>query len=183
MARQLNITYLADRDMLGLVSDEDYEQFKDLLLEAMHKEWPKAVVAVDDGEHASVEVEFVNGDFPTAFVLAPAPGRLENVESTGFYFGATYNLTKDTSVTGMYGWAEADEIPGSAAACTAAGATPASCVTGFGLETHTSLHLNIIHKFWQRWQAGLEYRRFDVEAFNGTSGDVNLVHGALWFFF
>jgi hypothetical protein len=23
-------------------------------------------VAVDDGEHASVEVEFVNGDFPTA---------------------------------------------------------------------------------------------------------------------
>ena len=46
MARQLNITYFADRDMLGLVSDEDYEQFKDLLLEAMHKEWPKATVAV-----------------------------------------------------------------------------------------------------------------------------------------
>jgi hypothetical protein len=66
MARQLNITYLADRDMLGLVSDEDYEQFKDLLLEAMHKEWPKAVVAVDDGEHASVEVAFVDGDFPSA---------------------------------------------------------------------------------------------------------------------
>jgi hypothetical protein len=66
MARQLNITYLADRDMLGLVSDEDYEQFKDLLLEAMHKEWPKAVVAVDDGEHASVEVAFVSGEFPSA---------------------------------------------------------------------------------------------------------------------
>ncbi len=123
-----------------------------------------------------------NGDFPTAFVLAPAPGRLENVESTGFYFGATYNLTKDTSVTGMYGWAEADEIPGSVGACTAA-TSPAACVTGFGLESHTSLHLNIIHKFWQRWQAGLEFRRFEVEAFNGTDGDVNIVHGALWFFF
>ena len=48
MARQLTITYFADRDMLGLVSDEDYEQFKDLLLEAMHKEWPKAQIAVED---------------------------------------------------------------------------------------------------------------------------------------
>ena len=65
MARQLNITYLADRDMLGLVSDEDYEAFKDLLLEALHKEWPKAAVSVDDGEHAGVEVEFVDSDFPS----------------------------------------------------------------------------------------------------------------------
>jgi hypothetical protein len=63
MARQLNITYFADRDMLGLVSDEDYEQFKDILLEALHKEWPKATIAVDDGEHASIEVEFASGDF------------------------------------------------------------------------------------------------------------------------
>jgi hypothetical protein len=65
MARQLNITYFADRDMLGLVSDEDYEAFKDLLLEALHKEWPKAAISVDDGEHAGVEVEFVDGDFPS----------------------------------------------------------------------------------------------------------------------
>jgi hypothetical protein len=64
MARQLNITYFADRDMLGLVSDEDYEAFKDLLLEALHKEWPKAAISVEDGEHAGVEVEFVDGDFP-----------------------------------------------------------------------------------------------------------------------
>jgi hypothetical protein len=66
MARQLHITYYADRDMLGLVSDEDYEQFKDILLEALHKEWPKAALSVDDGEHASVEVEFLNADFPNA---------------------------------------------------------------------------------------------------------------------
>lgn len=66
MARQMNITYFADRDMLGLVSEEDYEQFKDLLLEALHKEWPKAALAVDDGEHASVEVEFASGEFGDA---------------------------------------------------------------------------------------------------------------------
>jgi hypothetical protein len=66
MSRQLVITYYADRDMLGLVSDEDYEAFKDILLEHLHKEWPKASTAVDDGEHASVEVEIVDGDYPTA---------------------------------------------------------------------------------------------------------------------
>jgi hypothetical protein len=66
MSRQLVITYYADRDMLGLVSDEDYEAFKDILLEHVHKEWPKAAAAVDDGEHASVEVEIVDGDYPTA---------------------------------------------------------------------------------------------------------------------
>jgi hypothetical protein len=78
MARQLNITYFADRDMLGLVSDEDYEQFKDLLLEAMHKEWPKATVAVDDGEHANVEVEFANADFPTAKAEREAKSDVES---------------------------------------------------------------------------------------------------------
>ncbi len=66
MSRQLVITYYADRDMLGLVSDEDYEAFKDILLEHLHKEWPKAATTVDDGEHASVEVEIVDGDYPTA---------------------------------------------------------------------------------------------------------------------
>jgi hypothetical protein len=66
MSRQLVITYYADRDMLGLVSDEDYEAFKDILLEHLHKEWPKASTTVDDGEHASVEVEIVDGDYPTA---------------------------------------------------------------------------------------------------------------------
>ena len=44
MSRQLVITYYADRDMLGLVSDEDYEAFKDILLEQLHKEWPKGAI-------------------------------------------------------------------------------------------------------------------------------------------
>jgi hypothetical protein len=66
MSRQLVITYYADRDMLGLVSDEDYEAFKDILLEQLHKEWPKGAITIEDGEHAGVEVEIVDGDYPTA---------------------------------------------------------------------------------------------------------------------
>jgi hypothetical protein len=77
MARQLNITYFADRDMLGLVSDEDYEAFKDILLEAMHKEWPKATLAVEDGEHASVEVAFADAGFPTKQAEAEAKADVE----------------------------------------------------------------------------------------------------------
>jgi spore coat protein CotH len=57
MNRALVINYYADRELLGLVSDEDYEAFKDLLLEELHKEWPKAAVTVDDGEQASIEVD------------------------------------------------------------------------------------------------------------------------------
>ena len=78
MARQLNIVYNADRDMLGLVTDEDYEQFKDLLLEAMHKEWPKASIAVEDGEHASVDVSIANGDFPSAKAEQEAKSDVES---------------------------------------------------------------------------------------------------------
>jgi hypothetical protein len=66
MTRQLVITYYADRDMLGLVSDEDYEAFKDILLERLHKEWPKGAVAVDDGEHAGVDLDISDGDFADA---------------------------------------------------------------------------------------------------------------------
>jgi len=57
MSRPVVINYLADRELLGMVSDEDYETFKDLLLEELHKEWPKAAITVDDGEHAAVEVD------------------------------------------------------------------------------------------------------------------------------
>ena len=107
------------------------------------------------------------GDFPSTAFVAPT---LENVETDGFYFGAAYNLTKDTSLNAVYGWHEAKEIV-------------AVGFTGNNLETHQSIHVNVIHKFWERWQAGLEFQRFDVEEFDGTSGDVNIIRGALWFFF
>jgi predicted porin len=106
-----------------------------------------------------------SGDFPTAFLVGT---RLENVESDGWYAGVTYRLTKNTSLNAVYGYATADEIP--------------VAFTGNSLEKHRSIHANIIHKFWDRWQVGLEYKRFDVDAFNGRSGDVNFINGALWYF-
>lgn len=72
MARQLTIVYSADRDMLGMVTDEDYEQFKDLLLEALLKEWPKAGISIEDGEHAGAEIRFAEGDFPSKKALQDA---------------------------------------------------------------------------------------------------------------
>jgi len=104
-------------------------------------------------------------DFGTQVVLVG--NQLESVESNGFYVGASLALTKDTSVNAAYGWNKLDEFEAG----------------GITLETHQSIVVNILHKFWQRWQVGIEYRRFDVEAFNGTEGDANIVHGALWFFF
>jgi len=101
MARQLNITYFADRDMLGLVTDEDYEQFKDILLEALHKEWPKATLSIEDAEHASVEVEFASGDFPNEKALKEA---ISDVESR------VHEITND--VIEEREWATEEEYEG-----------------------------------------------------------------------
>ncbi len=108
------------------------------------------------------------GDFATAGLTAT--GKVENIESNGFYVGASLALTPDTSINGVFGWAEADEE-------TSIG------FTGTRLEKHQTIHLNILHKFWKNWQVGLEYQRLDVETFSGVEGDANLFRGALWYFF
>ncbi len=107
------------------------------------------------------------GRLPSAFLVGT---RVENVESDGWYAGLTYDLTKATSFNVLWGWEKADEIG-------------AAKFTGTRLERHQSIQVNVFHKFWERWQVGLEYKRFDVEAFDGTKGDANVVHGALWYFF
>lgn len=106
------------------------------------------------------------GDFPTAFTVGT---RLNNVKTDGFYAGATWEVTKGTGVNGAVGWHKAAEIKG-------------SDFTGDALGKHTSIHVNVIQKFWERWQVGLEYRRYDVEAFNGRQGHVNGALAAVWFF-
>jgi len=108
-------------------------------------------------------------DFPDVG-LTSAAGKVENIEVQGGYVSASLALTPETSINGVLGFAKADEN-------TAIG------FTGTELEKHRTLHVNIIHRFWKSWQAGLEYKRVDVEAFNGTEGDVNIVLGALWYFF
>lgn len=61
MASKLAITYYASRDMLGMVSDEEYERFKDLLLEALQEEWPDSLISIEDDEEAGVEINGVKG--------------------------------------------------------------------------------------------------------------------------
>lgn len=61
MSRQLTISYFASQDMLGMATDEEYERFKDAVLEALQAEWPEAAVSVEDDEEAHVLVGGVEG--------------------------------------------------------------------------------------------------------------------------
>ena len=61
MASKLAITYYASRDMLGMVSDEEYERFKDMLLETFQDEWPDAQISIEDAEEANVDIDGVKG--------------------------------------------------------------------------------------------------------------------------
>jgi hypothetical protein len=61
MAAKLSITYFANHDMLGMVSEEEYERFKEELLEALQAEWPDATVLVDDDEEAYADIVGLSG--------------------------------------------------------------------------------------------------------------------------
>jgi hypothetical protein len=61
MSSAFTISYFANQDLLGVVSDEDYERFKTQLLQALQEEWPDAVVSIDDDEEVYVETEGVSG--------------------------------------------------------------------------------------------------------------------------
>jgi protein-disulfide isomerase len=61
MASKLSITYTASRDLLGLVSEEEYQKFRDLLLEAFQAEWPDATVAIEDDEEALLDLDGISG--------------------------------------------------------------------------------------------------------------------------
>jgi hypothetical protein len=61
MSAAFTISYFANQDLLGVVSDEEYERFKSQLLQALQEEWPDAVVSIDDDEDVYVETEGVSG--------------------------------------------------------------------------------------------------------------------------
>lgn len=61
MSAKLSITYSASRDLLGMVSEEEYQRFKDQLLEAFQDEWPDATVAIDDDEDTMLDLEGISG--------------------------------------------------------------------------------------------------------------------------
>ena len=55
MASTLSIAYFANHDLLGVVSEEEYERFKSQLLQAFQAEWPDATISIDDDEEVYVE--------------------------------------------------------------------------------------------------------------------------------
>lgn len=61
MASKLSITYTASRDLLGMVSEEEFQRFKDELLDAFQEEWPDAVVAIEDDEEAFLDLDGISG--------------------------------------------------------------------------------------------------------------------------
>jgi hypothetical protein len=61
MASKLSITYSTSRDLLGMVSEEEYQRFKDQLLEAFQEEWPDATVVIDDDEEALLDLDGISG--------------------------------------------------------------------------------------------------------------------------
>jgi hypothetical protein len=61
MASKLSITYTASRDLLGMVSEEEYQRFKDQLLDAFQEEWPDATVAIEDDEEAFLDLDGISG--------------------------------------------------------------------------------------------------------------------------
>lgn len=61
MASKLSITYSTSRDLLGMVSEEEYQRFKDELLEAFQQEWPDAAVVIDDDEETFLDLDGITG--------------------------------------------------------------------------------------------------------------------------
>jgi hypothetical protein len=61
MASSLSIAYFANHDLLGVVSGEEYEQFKSQLLQALQEEWPDATVTIDDDEEVYFETKGISG--------------------------------------------------------------------------------------------------------------------------
>jgi len=61
MASTLSISHYTSHEPLGIISDEEYQRFKDQLLEAFRDEWPDAIVSIEDDEEPYTEVVGVSG--------------------------------------------------------------------------------------------------------------------------
>ena len=61
MASTLSIAYFTNHDLLGAVSEEEYERFKAQLLQAFQEEWPDAAVTIDDDEEVYFETKGISG--------------------------------------------------------------------------------------------------------------------------
>ena len=61
MASTLSITHYTSHEPLGIVSDEEYQRYKDQLLEEFQEEWPDAVVSIEDDEEPRTDIDGITG--------------------------------------------------------------------------------------------------------------------------
>ncbi|HEY6006557.1 MAG TPA: DcaP family trimeric outer membrane transporter [Anaeromyxobacter sp.] len=105
-----------------------------------------------------------NGDFGDAAVVGTT---VKNIVTTGGYAGLTAEVTKTTAVSGYYGRREAS----AAVASTAED------------KLQESVHVNVVQKLWGGLATGVEYQWAHRTQFDGQSGALNRVQGAMWFYF
>lgn len=61
MSSTFSLAYFSNHDLLGVVTDEEYENFKSQLLQAFQEEWPNATIRIEDDEEAYVETGGISG--------------------------------------------------------------------------------------------------------------------------
>lgn len=55
--------------------------------------------------------------------------------------------------------------------------------SGNALKSLQDFRINLFYKFWETWQAGIEYQSIYVKSFNGKKGQANDIHCAIWYNF
>jgi len=124
------------------------------------------------------------GDFPS--VGLTALNKLELIKATGGYGGVSFQLTPNTAINAFAGHEKADEE--ASIGFTGNFVGDGQCLAGVAIggncwEKHTSYHVVLRQRFWQRWLFGLQYNHYKAEAFGGAKGDFNMIESAIFYFF
>jgi hypothetical protein len=115
-------------------------------------------------DHLNGLNHLANGDFNDAAVVGET---VRNIVTNGGYAGVTADVTKKTRLSGYYGRREAEHAVSSDAED----------------RVQESVHVNVVQKLWGGLETGLEYQYARRKQFDGQSGEMNRVQGAMWFYF
>ncbi len=112
----------------------------------------------------------INGTFKDVALVG---GDLEGVEAQAFLVGVQLKATKALTFNVVYEWMEADDDPK---------IFDLSRTSG-DKETIQTFNINVIYKFWTRWDTGIEYQYGKVDSFGASDGTINIVNYRLRFYF
>ncbi len=140
----------------GVVSNASFK-WKDLLL------WGTA--------HHFVGLTGLSSDYFRQMTLINHDTALKMVTANGGCAALRYDFwSGHLWADVMYGIERADEIPG-------------TIFSGNTLKKIEDFRINLVGFFWKHWQAGVEYERTYVEAYNKVSGCDNMFHIGVWYIF